>query len=105
MRPLFQDLYDAGAEIVLNGHNHNYERFAPQTPAGVADPATGVREWVVGTGGAPHYGFGAAQPNSQVRNADTFGVLQLTLTATGYSWQFLSVVDRTFTDSGSGTCH
>ncbi len=79
--PLFQALYDYNAEIVLNGHEHNYERFAPQTPSAVADPLRGVREFVVGTGGRSHYGFTTPQPNSQVRNGDTYGVLQLQLEA------------------------
>jgi hypothetical protein len=98
-------LYNAGAEIVLTGHNHQYERFAPQTPAGAADPARGIREFVVGTGGAAHYAFGAVKPNSQVRNSTTFGVLKLTLGAGSYSWKFLPVAGQSFTDSGTGTCH
>ncbi len=105
MRPIFQDLYDAGADIVLDGDTHNYERFAPQTPNGVADPGKGIREWVLGMGGFSHYSFATVQPNSEVRNADTYGVLQLTLTATGYSWQFLPIAGKTFTDAGTGTCH
>jgi len=105
MRPIFQALYDAGAEVVLSGHEHTYERFAPQNPAGRLDNRRGIRAWVVGTGGSSHYGFGAIQPNSQVRNADTYGVLALTLRADGYDWRFLPVAGKTFTDSGSGTCH
>jgi hypothetical protein len=105
LRPFWQDLYNAGAEIVLTGHNHQYERFAPQTPAGAADPARGIREFVVGTGGAAHYAFGAVKPNSQVRNSTTFGVLKLTLGAGSYSWKFLPVAGQSFTDSGTGTCH
>jgi hypothetical protein len=105
VRPLWQDLYNAGAEIVLNGHNHQYERFAPQTPAGAADPAKGIREFVVGTGGTSHYAFGAAQPNSQVRNNTTYGVLKLTLDPGSYSWKFLPIAGQSFTDSGTGACH
>jgi Calcineurin-like phosphoesterase len=105
VRPLWQDLYNAGAEIVLNGHNHQYERFAPQTPTGAADPATGIREFVVGTGGTSHYAFGSTAANSQVRNNTTYGVLKLTLDAGSYRWQFLPVAGQTFTDSGTGTCH
>ena len=78
--PFWDDLYAAGADVVLNGHDHDYERFAPQTPTGAADPARGIREFVVGTGGESHYSVQRTlQPNSEVRNADTFGVLQLTL--------------------------
>jgi Calcineurin-like phosphoesterase len=105
IRPFWQDLYNAGAEIVLNGHNHQYERFAPQTPTGAADPAHGIREFVVGTGGVSHYPFGTIQPNSEVRNDTTYGVLKLTLNPGSYSWKFLPVAGQTFTDSGTGTCH
>lgn len=94
----------AGVEIVLNGHDHDYERFAPMDAAGRAS-ATGIREFVVGTGGYKLNPFRAIQPNSLVRNNDTFGVLQLTLRATGYDWQFLPIAGQTFTDSGTGTCH
>ena len=103
--PLFQALYDYGAEIVLNGHDHDYERFAPQTPGAQSDPTFGIREFVVGTGGRSHYGFGSPEPNSQVRNDNTYGVIKLTLSADGYTWQFLPVAGASFTDSGSGTCH
>jgi hypothetical protein len=103
VRPLFQALYDYGAEVVLNGENRQYERFAPQTPAGLADPA-GIREFVVGTGGHALTSFGTIQPNSQVRNDATFGVLKLTLDVGSYSWQFLPIAGKTFTDTGSGTC-
>lgn len=102
---LWQALYDGGAEIVLNGHDHDYERFAPQDPTGHADPARGIREFVAGTGGANHYEFGSVQPNSEVRNGDTFGILQLRLHPDGYDWQFLPEADKSFTDHGSGACH
>ena len=103
--PLWDALYAAGADIVLNGHDHDYERFAPQTPAGIANPASGIREFVVGTGGKSHYRFQTVQPNSEVRNADTFGILELTLRPQGYDWRFVPAQGGTFTDSGSGTCH
>jgi hypothetical protein len=102
---IWQDLYDAGAEIVLVGHEHNYERFAPMDTSGSADKATGIREFVVGTGGRSHYPFGTILATSEVRNADTFGVLQLTLHDSSYDWKFIPVAGSTFTDSGSGTCH
>lgn len=105
MRPLWQVLYDAGAEVVLNGHAHLYERFAPQTPDGSADPARGIREFVVGTGGGELYAIENASPNSEVRNNETWGILKLTLRATGYDWQFLAVDGATFTDAGSASCH
>src|SRR5262249_12075157 len=81
MTPLWQALYDFNADVVLSGHNHQYERFAPQDSAGNLDTARGLREFVAGTGGESHYTFGATQPNSEVRNGDTFGVLKLTLHA------------------------
>ncbi len=103
---LWQDLYDYGAEVVVNGHYHNYERFAAQTPAGVADPSTGIREFVVGTGGAGLAGFkSAAMANSQVRDRSTYGVLKLSLHPTGYDWRFIPIAGQSFTDSGSGDCH
>jgi hypothetical protein len=103
--PFWDILYGAGVDVVLNGHDHDYERFAPQTPAGVADPATGIRQFVVGTGGKSHYVFTAIKPNSEVQNGDTFGVLKLTLHAQGYDWRFAPEAGRSFTDAGSGACH
>jgi hypothetical protein len=103
--PLWQALYDNGAELVLAGHEHNYERFAPQTPAGTADPDRGIREIVVGTGGADHYEFGPPLANSEVRNGDTWGVLKLTLLPGQYRWEFIPVAGKAFTDSGSARCH
>jgi hypothetical protein len=100
----WQDLYAARAEVVLNGHNHNYERFALQNPQGQAD-SNGIREFVAGTGGRSHYGFTTPKANSQVRNADTFGVLKMTLHPSSYDWQFVPIAGQTFTDSGTTTCH
>jgi hypothetical protein len=104
-RPLWQALYDAGADVAIAGHDHVYERFAPQTPAGAPDPARGIREFVVGTGGADLYQFPTLQRNSEVRNNTTHGVLKLTLRPTGYDWEFVPAAGGTFRDSGSGTCH
>jgi acid phosphatase type 7 len=101
----WQALYDNNVELVLNGHDHDYERFAPQDPNGKADPKRGIREFVAGTGGKSHRGFGFTRPNSEVRNNDAYGVLKLTLKPGGYAWQFLPEAGKTFTDSGSGTCH
>jgi hypothetical protein len=105
MAPVFKLLYNRGAEIVLSGHDHDYERFAPTDPTGSPAPATGLRQWVVGTGGAALYGFSAALPASQVRDSSSHGVLRLDLRAGGYDWQFIPVAGDSFTDSGSGTCH
>lgn len=103
--PFWDALYQYGADVILNGHEHVYERFAPQTPAAVADPAAGIRQFTVGTGGRSHYTFGTIQPNSEVRNGTTYGVLKLTLHATSYDWQFVPVAGGTFSDSGTGSCH
>ena len=105
VKPLFQALYDANADLVINGHDHDYERFAPQTPDGAADAARGIREFVAGTGGKNHRPFGEPKRNSEVRDATAFGVLKLTLKPSGYDWQFIPEAGKTFTDSGSGNCH
>jgi hypothetical protein len=89
----------------MSGHNHVYERFAPQTPTGTLDKEYGIRQFGVGTGGASHYAFGYIRPNSEVRNNDTFGVLKLTLKPDSYDWQFVPEAGKTFTDQGSTTCH
>ena len=102
--PVWQALYNTGTDLVLNGHVHNYERFAPQTPGGAANPA-GPVEIVAGTGGESHYSSGSPIANSVVRNSTTFGVLKLTLHPSSYDFQFVPVPGGTFTDSGSGTCH
>lgn len=99
----WQALYEAGADVVLNGHDHAYERFAPQDPEQRSD-RNGIREFVVGTGGKSLYSFGTPEPNSEVRNADTFGILELTLHEDGYDWRFVPAAGGTFEDSGSGTC-
>jgi calcineurin-like phosphoesterase family protein len=104
-QPLWQALYDHGAEVVISGHDHTYERFAPQTPEGAADSQRGIRQFVVGTGGKSHYGFGAPLPNSEVRDNTSYGVLKLTLDPGSYAWTFVPAAGGSFTDSGRGTCH
>jgi hypothetical protein len=104
-QPIWQALYDLNADVVLSGHEHNYERFAPQSPTGAADAVKGIREFVVGTGGVSHYSGHTAIPNSEVFNGATFGVLKLTLEASSFTWQFLPVAGQSFTDSGTGSCH
>jgi len=103
--PLWNALYAGGADLVLNGHDHDYERFDPQTPAGRADARRGIREFVVGTGGRSHYPTLIPRANSQRRNSSTFGVLALTLHRDGYSWRFVPEAGSRFTDSGTGRCH
>jgi hypothetical protein len=102
---LWRTLYRAGVELVLNGHDHDYERFAPQDPSGKADPAYGIREFVVGTGGRETRPFVTVRPNSEARNDKELGVLKLRLRPDGYDWQFLPVPGGAFTDAGSGGCH
>jgi hypothetical protein len=105
MEPIWAILYDAGAEIVLSGHDHLYERFAPQNPAGELDSALGIRQFTVGTGGASLYKAPEAAKNSEVLETSTFGVLELTLREDRYEWRFVPADGGTFTDNGSGTCH
>ena len=103
-RSLWQTLYDNNVELVLNGHDHIYERFAPQTANGVLDTARGIRSFIVGTGGSNHTSLASIAANSEVRNTDTFGILKLTLHPTSYDWQFVPEAGKTFTDSGTGLC-
>jgi hypothetical protein len=105
---LTQQLYNANVDVVLTGHDHTYERFAPQNAAGQADAARGIRAFVVGTGGANHTHLASRARNSQVFDDTTFGVLKLTLHASSYDWSFQPssfTGNGTFTDSGSGSCH
>jgi hypothetical protein len=102
---LWAALYDANAELVLAGHDHDYERFAPQTATGALDDARGLIEVVVGTGGRSLRGFGTPRDNSLVRNADTWGVLRLSLSPGAYAFEFVPASGGGFTDSGSGHCH
>jgi len=105
LEAFWKDLYDAHADLVLAGHEHSYERFAPQDPRGHADERLGIREIVVGTGGRSHTLLGAPQANSEVRNDNTYGVLKLTLSPGYYRWEFIPEKGKSFTDSGEGTCH
>lgn len=102
---LWQALYDAGAELVIVGHDHDYERFAPMDPLGNLDLARGIREIVVGTGGVGHNTFPTVAANSERRDNSTFGVLKLTLRATSYELQFVPEAGGTFQDEATGTCH
>ncbi len=103
----WQLLYNNNVDVILNGHDHIYERFAPQAPNGTLDIARGLREFIVGTGGADHTDIpnGIIAANSEVQNIDTYGVLKLTLHPTSYDWQFVPEAGKTFTDSGVGACH
>jgi hypothetical protein len=106
MEPLWEILYEAGAEVVLSAHEHNYERFAPQDPEGRADPQRGIKQFVVGSGGGKsHYPIFDPLPNSEVHNDESYGVLKLTLSPKSYGWRFIPVEGEIFGDSGSAPCH
>jgi len=106
VRPLWEVLYGAGADVIINGHDHDYERFAPQDPSGHLDQKRGLREFVVGSGGKnSHRKMGNPEPNSEVRNDDTFGVLKLTLHPGAYDWEFVPEAGKSFKDAGSDPCH
>jgi hypothetical protein len=101
----WQALHDFRADVILNGHMHNYQRFAPLTPNGVRDDQLGIRQFIVGTGGYSHYRFTGLAPNTEVRNDTAYGVLEMMLKESGYSWRFVPVAGGGFTDSGEAQCH
>jgi acid phosphatase type 7 len=106
MAPLFQDLYDAGVDVALSGHSHDYERFAPQDDSGNLDNTRGVRQFIVGTGGAFFTGWhGIRDPNSEVSENTVYGVLDLTLHPGSYDWRFVPVAGSSFADTGTTVCH
>jgi len=102
---IWQTLYNNNVDVVLNGHDHIYERFAPQAPNATVDTARGIREFIVGSGGANHTSLATIAANSEVRNVDTYGILKMTLHPTSYDWQFVPEAGKTFTDTGTGNCH
>jgi acid phosphatase type 7 len=104
VRAFWRDLYNEHADLVLNGHSHQYERFEPQRPDGAADPQRGLTQFVVGTGGKNLSRFWGKKANSAVRISDSFGILKLELRAKSYTWQFVSVEGKVL-DSGEGQCH
>ncbi|MBX3061508.1 MAG: metallophosphoesterase [Anaerolineae bacterium] len=101
---LWELLYQFKVDVILNGHDHTYERFAPQTPDGQLDPIRGIREFVVGTGGAPLYAFEVIREHSEIRRNDMWGVLQLILKPESYEWSFLSVSATMPVDTGESRC-
>src|SRR5215203_3031079 len=105
VKPLWQILYNNGAEVIVNGHAHRYERYAPLTPGGKIDLQNGIRQFVAGTGGAPGGSEIQQAPGVEVVETGTSGVLKLTLSAGSYRWEFFPIAGQTFTDSGSGFCH
>ncbi|HEU4971095.1 MAG TPA: metallophosphoesterase, partial [Gaiellaceae bacterium] len=102
--PFWRALYEADADVVLVGHDHDYERFAPIGATGEVDLERGIREFVVGTGGRGLRGFSHPQPNSEAHDDSTFGVLELTLGRSAYAWRFRPAVGS-FADGGSYRCH
>jgi hypothetical protein len=102
--PIWRALYDAGADVIVNGHDHHYERFAPQDPDAREDRERGIRQFIVGTGGAEVRGIGEIQPNSELRIAIDHGVLILTLRDGGYGWEY-RMVDSEVSDAGTAPCH
>jgi hypothetical protein len=104
MRDLWRILSEFDADVVVNGHDHFYERFAPQDEEGHSDPSHGIREFIVGTGGSPLSGIANVQPNSEIR-ANTWGIIVLTLSGASYQWQFIAAGTTGFSDSGSSSCH
>lgn len=105
VRPFWKALYEAGADVIINGHDHHYERFAPLNPDGQPDPERGIRQFIVGTGGAGLRGIGEVAANSEKRILYTYGVLKMVLKGNGYYWEFVPVAGMGATDSGSGVCH
>jgi hypothetical protein len=107
VKPLWQILYNNGAEVIVNGHAHRYERFAPITPAGTIDSQKGIRQFVAGTGGAPGGSeiYYDQAPGVEKVQTDTSGVLKLDLSAGTYHWKFVPIAGKTFTDSGTDGCH
>jgi len=104
MTEVWRVLYEARADVIVNGHDHDYERFAPHDPRGRSDPARGIRAFVVGTGGGGVYRFKRIRPNSEVRNYAAYGVLKLALGDTSYEWEFVQSSGAPFKDSGTGQC-
>ncbi len=102
MLAIWRVLYEFKADVVVNGHDHSYERFAPQDPDGKKDPGRGIREFVVGTGGGGVYEFGRPQPHSEVRENKSYGVIKFTLAPTSYTWEFVGT--GPFTDKGTAEC-
>jgi hypothetical protein len=105
MSTIYADLYEAGVDVLVAGHNHAYERFLPMNPSGVVDDARGIQEFIVGTGGKDHSGSTTLRQNSVLRHNATFGVLKLTLHERSYEWNFQPEAGATFTDSGNRGCH
>lgn len=104
VEPFYQALYDANADLILSGNSHNYERFVALTPKGEPDPVRGIRQFVVGTGGASLRERATYHVHSEVF-AEEHGIMELTLEEDGYRWRFVAVPGSGFTDVGADSCH
>jgi Calcineurin-like phosphoesterase len=106
VRPLWRVINEEGVDVLLTGHEHSYERFAPMDAEGKRDDAHGVRLFVVGTGGGNLRSFAVDPlPTTEAREDDSWGVLKLDLKPSSYDWEFLAVAGSSFSDSGTGSCH
>ncbi len=105
LQAFYDDIYAAGVDIVLDGHDHIYERILPMNASGASDPAYGIRQFTVGTGGASLQSYNGSLPTTVVGSGSTYGVLKLTLHPTSYDWVFLPMAGQTFTDSGTASVH
>lgn len=105
LRPLWEALHAGGVEVAMSGHHHTYQRYAPLGPDGDADADTGIRQFIVGTGGHHHRSRPAVGGVLEAADSESWGVLKLTLGPDAYSWEFVPADGATFTDSGTGTCH
>ena len=105
MRAVWDALYEANVDLVINGHEHFYERFAPQTPDGVPDATRGIRQITVGTGGKNLFGYLGVAPNSELRENRHHGVLKLSLHEASYDWEFVTAPWGGVADSGTAGCH
>lgn len=104
MRPIWRALYEGGADVILNGHDHTYTRFAPQTPDGAVDPVRGIRQFIVGTGGHSHQRSAARVVNAEAQNLTDYGIMRMILRPASYDWQFMADTGAV-TDAGTGACH
>ena len=104
VQPLWRALQAYRVDVVLTGHDHAYERFAPLNADGVPDPMNGIRQFVVGTGGKGFTIIDYKKPGSELRQASVFGVLQMTLDRGFYRWRFVPEAGRRFADEGEEAC-
>ena len=103
--PLWRIAYDRNVDLILNGHEHFYERFGPQSPEGVLDPARGIRQLTIGNGGRSRHAFTGVAPNSELRDNSTIGITELTLREGAYDWRSVAAPSGRTADSGSTNCH